>query len=193
MARRGRAGALVAAAALALAGCATEPDTPGGTDGGPPPAVSPGSAPAAAGETGPPSGGAVPETLRFTATTVDGEPFDAAALHGRPVVLWFWAAWCTRCRAAADDVAETHRSFSDRVHVVGVAGLKSGDGAMREFVSGQGIGGFVNLADDEGRVWRRFGVTSQEYYVLLDATGTVVHSGGLTPNALRERVTALVG
>ncbi|MFY1673138.1 redoxin domain-containing protein [Plantactinospora sp. WMMB334] len=193
MARRGRAAALVAAITLALAGCATEPGTPGGTDGGPAPATPPSSAPAPAGETGPPGTGAVPETLRFTATTVDGKPFDAAALYGRPVVLWFWAAWCTRCRAAADDVAATHRSYADRVHVVGVAGLKSGDGAMREFVTGQGIGGFVNLADDEGEVWRRFGVTSQEYYVLLDAAGTVVHSGALTPDALRERVAALAG
>ncbi|GIF75988.1 hypothetical protein Asi02nite_55060 [Asanoa siamensis] len=64
---------------------------------------------------------------------------------------------------------------------------------MRQFVTDRGIGGFVNLADDDGQVWQRFGVTTQEYYVLLDTAGSVVHKGPLTPDELRERVTALAG
>jgi peroxiredoxin len=136
------------------------------------------------------TGTGVPQTLRFTARTVDGQPFDAAALAGRPTVLWFWAAWCPRCRAAADDVAAVHRDNA-RVNVVGVAGLRSGDNKMREFVRDQGIGGFPNLADDAGEVWRRFSVTTQEYFVLLDRAGNVVHSGPLSADDLRQRVAAL--
>ncbi|MDG4789794.1 redoxin family protein [Micromonospora sp. WMMD1102] len=189
----GRAGALLVAGTLALAGCATDAGTGAGTGGSTTPAASPSSTPAPAGTGTPATTGAVPETLRFTAATVTGEQFDAATLHGRPVVLWFWAAWCPRCRAAADDVARLRQSHADRVHVVGVAGLDSGEDAMREFVTGQGIDGFVNLADDKGEVWRRFGVTSQEYYVLLDAAGKVAYKGTLTPGALRERVATLAG
>lgn len=133
----------------------------------------------------------VPQALRFTATTVDGSRFDAATLAGKPTVLWFWAAWCPRCRAAADDVAGVQRDFAGKVNVVGVAGLESGDAAMREFVADRGIGGFVNLADDAGEVWRRFKVTTQEYYVILDRGGAIVHKGPLSPDALRDRVTAL--
>lgn len=136
---------------------------------------------------------AVPRTLSFTADTVDGRRFDAATLAGKPVVLWFWAAWCPRCQAAADDVAAVERDFTGRAHVVGVAGLGSGDDAMRRFVADRGLGGFVNLADDAGQVWKRFEVTTQEYYVLLDAAGKVVHKGPLSAAALRDRVAALVG
>lgn len=32
-----------------------------------------------------------PQALDFRGTTVDGAPFDGAALGGTPVVLWFWA------------------------------------------------------------------------------------------------------
>jgi hypothetical protein len=64
---------------------------------------------------------------------------------------------------------------------------------MRQFVADRRIGGFVHLADDKGEVWQRFGVTTQEYYVILDKGGTVVHKGPLTPDALRDRVTALAG
>jgi thiol-disulfide isomerase/thioredoxin len=192
MSRVGLTAAAVTAA-LALAGCGGD-STPG-SPGGEPTAVAPSTPPAstapAATSTGPSA--AVPQTLGFTATTVDGKPFDAATLAGKPVVVWFWAAWCPRCRAAADDVAGVQRDFGDRVHVVGVAGLESGAAAMRKFVADQGIGGFANLADDEGKIWQRFGVTTQEYYVLLDTAGKVVHKGPLTPGALRDRVTALAG
>jgi peroxiredoxin len=182
-----------ATAAFLLAGCGGDA-TPGSAAGDP--AVTAGSTlPASTAPAATPTDGAVtvPQALTFTTQTVDGKPFDAATLAGKPVVLWFWAAWCPRCRAAADDVAGVQRDFPDRVHVVGVAGLNSGSEPMRRFVADQGIGGFVNLADDEGEIWRRFGVTTQEYYVLLDAAGAVVHKGPLTPDALRDRVTALAG
>jgi thiol-disulfide isomerase/thioredoxin len=136
---------------------------------------------------------AVPETLRFTATTVAGKPFDAATLAGRPVVFWFWAAWCPRCRGAGPDVGAVGREFAGRVNVVGVAGLGSGAAQMRAFVTDAGVDGLVHLADDEGAVWRHFGVTEQEYYVMLDASGTVAHEGPLDSGRLRARVDELAG
>ncbi len=192
MSRIGRAVAVVTAAVLAVAGCGTDttPDTPADP---PPPAATSSGTPSASAISPAPGADPVPQTLAFTATTVDGQRFDAATLAGKPVVLWFWAAWCPRCRAAADGVAGVQRDFAGRVQVVGVAGLGSGDEAIRRFVADQGIGGLVNLADDEGEVWKRFEVTTQEHYVVLDKDGTVVHKGALTPRALRDRVTALAG
>jgi hypothetical protein len=64
---------------------------------------------------------------------------------------------------------------------------------MRTFVDDRDIDGFVNLADDAGQIWRRFGVRTQEYFVLLDAAGQIVHSGPLDVRALRDRVTAIAG
>ena len=136
---------------------------------------------------------AVAEALRFRIVTVDGSAFDGATLAGRPAVLWFWAAWCPRCRAAAPDVAAVQREFTGRVNVVGVAGLRSGRDEMQRFVADRGIGSFPNLADDEGVLWQRFGVTTQEYYVILDARGVVVHKGALSIEDLRRRVAALAG
>jgi len=45
-------------------------------------------APAAA-----PSDEAVPPTLRFQGTSLDGSTLNGADLAGRPVALWFWAPW----------------------------------------------------------------------------------------------------
>ncbi|MEJ3745583.1 redoxin domain-containing protein [Actinomycetes bacterium KLBMP 9797] len=192
---RAVAAAAVAMVAVAVTGCGGNGDSGAAASDPPSGAVTPSTAapvsPSATSSSA--AGTEVPRTLAFTATTVEGKPFDAATLADKPVVFWFWAAWCPRCRAAADDVAAVRRDFANRVHVVGVAGLNSGDDAMRAFVADRGIGGFVNLADDEGAVWRRFEVTAQEYYVVLDATGSVVHKGPMTGKALRDRVTALAG
>jgi peroxiredoxin len=158
--------------------------------------------PAPAATTGPasapPSATATPpapsaDSLKFSATTIDGTPFDGTALAGRPVVLWFWAAWCPRCRAKAGDVAAVQRDLSGKVHVVGVAGLGSGDAAMDRFAADTGITGFPNLADDKGEVWKKFGVTTQEYFVIIDKAGAIVHKGPLSSTDLRQRVTALAG
>jgi hypothetical protein len=42
-------------------------------------------------------------------------------------------------------------------------------------------------------IWRKFGVTAQEYFVLIDASGAVVYKGLLGTPELRERVSALKG
>ena len=64
---------------------------------------------------------------------------------------------------------------------------------MSSFVSETGIGAFPSLADDQGVVWRKFGVTAQEFFVLIDASGNIVHKGPLSSDSLRDRVAALVG
>lgn len=176
---------LVAVGALALSACG--PATGGGRPG------AAGGAPAARAPTGATvSPGAVAERLRFTATTVDGATFNGASLAGRPVVLWFWAPWCPTCGAEAPQVSRLAARFAGRVSVVGVAGLDKLD-AMRWFVARAGVSGLTNLADESGAVWRRFGVTAQATYVLLDGAGNVAYRGFLDGAELADRAAGLVG
>ena len=46
--------------------------------------------------------------------TVSGAPFDPATLTGKPVVLWFWAPWCTICRSEAPAVTKVAADFAGR-------------------------------------------------------------------------------
>ena len=34
-----------------------------------------------------------PAPLEFTATQLDGQPFEGEGLRGTDTVLWFWAPW----------------------------------------------------------------------------------------------------
>lgn len=184
---------VLTAAVLTLTACGgstTQPPAPGAA---PTTGATATAAPGGAGPevTGGATRPATPPILEFTARTLDDKSFAGSSLAGKPAVLWFWAAWCTRCRGVADDVAAVARDNAARVNLVGVAGLGSGADAMRRFARDTGIEGFPNLADDDGAVWRRFGVTIQEQYVLLDSAGKVVHSGPLSQDELRRRAAKL--
>lgn len=107
-------------------------------------------------------------------------------------MLWFWAPWCPICGAEAPTVSRLAARYAVKANVVGVAGLDK-QPAMREFVARTKVSGFVNLADEAGTVWQRFGVTAQATYVLLNAAGQVVYTGYLDDDELSARLGRLVG
>ena len=120
----------------------------------------------------PTSAAALPALLQFTATTVDGKPFDGAALHGRKTVLWFWAPWCTVCARNAGSVRSAATALGPAVEVIGVAGLSSSADDMRGFVQRGGLQTITNLADTTGDLYSRFGVTQQDTYVFVSPDGS---------------------
>jgi thiol-disulfide isomerase/thioredoxin len=163
---------LAAAVTLAVAGCGAA---------GPAPA----SVPVAA-------AGAVAKTLQFTGTTLDGKPFDAATLAGRPTVLWFWAPWCATCASEAWTVSDAVETYADRLAILGVAGMGD-NAAMHSFVTDLKVDAVTSLDDGAGEIWRRFQITEQSSYVLLDRRGTVVHTGYLDDPSFKRAVAELVG
>lgn len=173
---RHRLTALIAVGALALTGCG---DTT--ADGTAPPAD-----PAAATTTSAQSGAAatddpastdpVAESYDFTVDTLDGSRFDGSSLAGRPAVLWFWAPWCPTCLGQAKRVNALAADYADDATVLGVAGL-DGEPAMRDFVEMAKLSGFAQLSDEQGVVWKKFGITAQSTFVVLDSAGAVVARG----------------
>jgi thiol-disulfide isomerase/thioredoxin len=118
----------------------------------------------------------VPDTLAFTSTTVDGQPFDGASLAGKPVLLWFWAPWCPTCRSQADEVKAIAQNYDGKVAVIGVGSLSDDDAAIKAFAVD--APGPTHLNDTSGAVFRHFGVVQQSSFVLLDAAGQKAWSVG---------------
>ena len=164
---------LAAALVAALAGCGQA-----AAPAAPPPA------PAA-------SAGAAPASLAFTGRTLDGTAFDAATLAGKPTILWFWAPWCATCASEAMSIADIHEEYGDRLNILGIAGM-GGNAEMHEFVSDLEVGAVPHLDDKPGVIWRKFAITEQSTYVILDRAGKVVVSSYLDDLQLTSRVKALV-
>jgi thiol-disulfide isomerase/thioredoxin len=165
----------VAAVALLAGGCGVSPAVPAEP-----------AAPAAAGAS------AASTTLDFTGTTLDGATFDASSLAGKPTILWFWAPWCATCAGEAQTISSIREKYgADRLGILGIAGM--GDNkAMHEFVSDLDVAAVPHLDDRAGRVWKRFRVTEQSTYVLVDRAGRIVRTGYLDSLQLTTEVKTLV-
>ncbi|MGA5299334.1 redoxin domain-containing protein [Nucisporomicrobium flavum] len=138
-----------------------------------------------------PTAAAAPAALAFTGRTLDGTQFDAATLAGKPAILWFWAPWCATCASEAMSIADIHDEYGDRLNIVGIAGM-GGNKEMHEFVSDLEVGAVPHLDDQPGAIWKKFGVTEQSTYVILDRSGRVVVTSYLDDLQLTTRVKALV-
>lgn len=174
--------ALAAAAAAALltgTGCGASGGAPAAAEA--PPAAA---APAAGTAT-------VPEALRFTGKTLDGAPFDAAGMAGKPALLWFWAPWCATCAGQASSIVDLQAEYGDRLAILGIAG-QGGNTAMHEFVSDLEVNTVPNLDDQAGTLWKRFGIVEQSTFVVIDRQGKVLHTGFLDDVDLTAQVKSLV-
>ncbi|MDA2813196.1 redoxin domain-containing protein [Nocardiopsis sp. RSe5-2] len=176
--------AAAAAAVLALAGCGA----PDGGDGGGPGAAGSPSADGGAGG----SGGGAPAALDFSAPLVGGGEIDGADLQGEPVVLWFWAPWCTVCKGEAPSVAEAAERYDGEVEFIGVAG-QGGVPEMEEFVESTGTDGMRHIVDEDGSIWSGFEVTIQPSFSFLRDSGTfLTYSGTMSEKDLDERISSEV-
>lgn len=128
--------------------------------------------------------------LSFAATTLDGASFDGRSLEGTPTVLWWWAPWCPTCRAQSGNVVDLARTYEGEVAVVGVGGLDTA-GAIADLAAE--LPHITHLVDDQGEVWRHFGVTTQSTYTVISAEGEIIAEGYLDDAELNDLVANLAG
>ncbi|MBB1513311.1 redoxin domain-containing protein [Tessaracoccus sp. MC1627] len=122
-------------------------------------------------------------------TTLDGGTFDPATIEGQPVILWFWAPWCTVCRAEAPHINEVVAELDaagSPVTLIGVPG-RGEVPEMEDFLDDTATGALTHLVDSDGALWREYGVVYQPAFALLSPDGEVeVINGALGADGLRE-------
>jgi len=144
-------------------------------------------------ETAEPEPVEVPAALAFSATTVDGQPFDGATIAGQDAVLYFWAPWCTVCRAEAPELPGVASEFEGEATFYGVAGLSPDVAAMQGFVNDTGTQSLTHIADTDGTIYTGFGVSSQTTFAFVNDDGTIeIVRGPLSPDEVRSKTQALI-
>ena len=122
-------------------------------------------------ENAPPVGSVAPA---FTLRRLDGAgKVSLAAYRGRPVVLNFWASWCTPCKSEAAVLERDWTRY--RARGVKFVGVDYHDLAAdaRRFVSAHALT-FTMLQDGSGTVTSSYGISQVPETYVLDRQGRVV-------------------
>ena len=107
----------------------------------------------------------------FALRTLSGETVRLESLRGRPVVLAFWAPWCTVCKAESHNLSALKERAGERAHVLSVAVAYDDVEEVRRFAREQGVDYPVLLGDDA--LQRAYRVDSFPTTLFLSSEGRV--------------------
>jgi thiol-disulfide isomerase/thioredoxin len=109
---------------------------------------------------------------------LDGVPRDLGAVIGRkPVLLEFWATWCTSCQAMMPALRAMREQYGDAVAFYGInVTISETRDGVREYVK-EHAPPFETLYDEEGVAARAYDPPATSYIVITDAAGKVVYTG----------------
>jgi len=115
-----------------------------------------------------------PVDIKFTA--IDGRAVDLASLHGKVVLIDFWATWCPPCRAEVPHVVETYKKLHDKgFEVIGIS-LDQNKEALVEFTKKNSMT-WPQYFDGKGwenSISKKNGIDSIPAMWLIDKQGKVV-------------------
>lgn len=124
---------------------------------------------------------------------VAGQRIHLAALHGKPVVLNFWASWCEPCQSEAPILSAAAKTYAAQgVVFIGIAyqtPVKDGQAFIKQHDISYPCG-----PDPEGDIVTNFGITGIPQTLLIDRSGIIVRRfpGQITAATFDPAVQALV-
>lgn len=132
----------------------------------------------------------------FELEALDGSRLSSRDLRGRPLVINFWASWCTECRKEHPLLMEAHDRLGERIAFVGVIFQDSEKNARGYLVEMGDIasGSYPNLKDPGSRVAIDYGVYGVPETFFVDRRGVVAAKrvGRVTPEILEVELGRLV-
>jgi thiol-disulfide isomerase/thioredoxin len=151
-------------------------------------------------------------------TWLNGESISPEQLHGKVVLLDFWAVWCGPCIATFPHLIEWHDKYADKgLVVIGVtrryqfdwdAEAKHAkhvdnlephkeDAATLEFAKHHGLKHRLAVVPTDADLSRKYGVTGIPQVVLIDRNGVIqlikVGSGEANAQAVEAEIRKLLG
>ena len=111
--------------------------------------------------------------------TLDGKPVSLAQYIGKgPVVMQFWATWCSNCKALEPRMAAARQKYAARgVRFVGLAvSVNQSPQRVKLYAQRHPLPLEV-LYDRTGAASDAYDVPATSYVVVLDRAGKVVYTG----------------
>jgi thiol-disulfide isomerase/thioredoxin len=113
-----------------------------------------------------------------TINDMDGKPVDLGLVLGKkPVLIEFWATWCSLCKALLPQLEAVHKTYGDRVELIGVNVTVNDSKSRVVRYQAEHKPPFKVLYDEKGVGARAFDVPGTSYIVVVDRGGKVVYTG----------------
>jgi thiol-disulfide isomerase/thioredoxin len=111
-----------------------------------------------------------PDTVNFKAKTLDGETFSTESIHGKVVLVQFWATWCPYCKSDAPVVDAMLREFRDQGLEVLAVNVGESKRTVTKFLAENPRDcKIVLMTDTNLAAW--FGPKSFPHYALIGRNG----------------------
>jgi thiol-disulfide isomerase/thioredoxin len=130
----------------------------------------------------------------FLVNDLDGNVVSTAALHGKVVLLNFWATWCPPCREEIPEMIALAGRYKDRLQIIGVSMDDAPPEEVREFAREVGINypivmGSRTISAEYG------GVPALPTSFVANPDGRIVekHIGLYPPEVYESEIRALLG
>jgi len=122
----------------------------------------------------------------FNLKTVDGNQVSLQSFKGKPLVIWFMAAWCPSCVGQAAAINHVSSEYGNKLNVLVIdlwasqnigqsaQGLNAEtDNDLQAFIAKNGSPQWKAALDTVG-LTIRYGITQVDSTVVLDSTGNIV-------------------
>ncbi len=125
---------------------------------------------------------------------LDGTPTDLGKIIGtRPVVLEFWATWCSVCEELMPRVEAAHSAYGDRVAFYGInVTVNQTKDRVRRYLE-KHKPPFLTLYDEKGASIRAYDVPGTAHVVIIDRAGKVAYAGTGADQDLVGELKKIVG
>jgi cytochrome c biogenesis protein CcmG/thiol:disulfide interchange protein DsbE len=129
----------------------------------------------------------------FEFTTFNGSQFKLSDHIGKPIVVNFWASWCSPCREEAEILEESYVKLNPSVVFIGV-NIQDTESDATEFINEFDLN-YLNGPDKTGSITIDYGVIGLPVTFFVDNKGVIVDRwvGTLTDKTLTEMIYASLG
>jgi thiol-disulfide isomerase/thioredoxin len=110
--------------------------------------------------------------------TLDGKRVDISSYLGKgPVVLEFWALWCSNCKELEPQLLSLVKKYAGKVTFVSVAvSVNESPERVQRYITKYGFTHQV-LFDAAGTATDAYAVPATSYVVVVDRAGKIVYTG----------------
>ena len=128
----------------------------------------------------------------FTAATAAGQPISLAGLHGRVVLLDFWATWCVPCRQLLPKLQQIASQFQNEPFTLLSISWDEDTDAWQKFIAANHMS-WPQVLDMDRKLSTTYGVDSLPHYFTIDADGALQSEViGTGDDDIQARLQALI-